>query len=434
MSTNRRTFLKAAAASAVLPTLLVRRAGAVQASDKITVGVIGVGVQGRGHFNALLNTAGVEVVGVSDVVKERLDNAMQSAQKKYADRVKAGTFAGTKAYPDFRDLLKHPGLDAVLIATPDHWHAIPCVLAARAGKHIYCEKPLTQNIADGRWVADEVKKAGVVFQTGSQQRSEYGNRFRTAVEAVWNGRIGALKTIRIGVGGPPVPCDLKTEDTPPGIDWDTWLGPAPDRGYNEILCPKGVHNHFPAWRNYRDYANGGLADMGAHHFDIAQWALQMDHSGPMTLTVPKNPERGAGLRYTYANGVVMIHNQFEKDPKTGKEMRADCVFEGTDGTIYVSRESLSASKDAIIKDPFTDKDKRVYPSNNHRKNWLDCIKAKKDCICTAETGHRTATICLMGTIAYRLGKNLKWDPATEKFDDAEANKLLSREPRAKWKV
>src|SRR5262249_15641251 len=245
---SRRSFLRTAVVSTALPTLLVRRAGAVQASDKIAVGVIGVGKQGLGHFKSLLNTSTVEVVAASDVVKERLDNAIRLADARYADRVKAGTAKGTKPYPDFRDLLKHPGLDAVLIATPDHWHAIPCVQAARAGKHIYCEKPLTQNLADGRWVADEVKKAGVVFQTGSQQRSEYANRFRTAVEAVWNGRIGTLKTIRVGVGGPGVPCDLPSEDCPPGTDWDTWLGPAPDRGYNAILCPKGVHDHFPDWR------------------------------------------------------------------------------------------------------------------------------------------------------------------------------------------
>jgi predicted dehydrogenase len=426
---NRRSFLNTAAATAALPTLFIKPAGAVAANERIAVGVIGVGTQGRGHLGGLLNHAGVELVAVSDVVKERLDSAIEMAEKKYAARVKAGTAAGTKAYPDFRDLLKHPGLDAVLIATPDHWHAIPCVLAARAGKHIYCEKPLTQNIADGRWVADEVKKAGVVFQTGSQQRSEYANRFRTAVEAVWNGRIGKLETVRIGVGGPPAPCDLPTQDTPPGTDWDTWLGPAPDRGYNEILCPKGVHKHFPAWRNYRDYANGLLADMGAHHFDIAQWAMHMDESGPTTLTVPKDPKKGAGLRYGYANGVTVIHNEFE-----GKD-RADCLFEGTDGKIWVGRGELRASKDSIIKDPFTEKDKRVYPSKDHRQNWLDCIKAKKDCICTAETGHRTATVCLLGTIAYRLGRNLTWDPAKERFvHDAEADKLLSREPRAKWKV
>ena len=174
-----------------------------------------------------------------------------------------------------------------MIATPDHWHAIPTVLAARAGKHIYCEKPLTLTIAQGRKVADEVKKAGVVFQTGSQQRSEFGGMFRKAVEYVRSGRIGKLKTIRIGVGGPAVACDLPDQEAPAGTDWERWLGPAPKRGYNDVLCPKGVHHHFPAWRNYREFGGGGLADMGAHHFDIAQWALDMDDSGPVKIEPPE---------------------------------------------------------------------------------------------------------------------------------------------------
>src|SRR5262249_42935942 len=152
-------------------------------------------------------------------------------------------------------------IDAVVIATPDHWHAIPCVLAAQAGKDIYCEKPLTLAIAQGRKIAEAVAKHKIVFQTGSQQRSEFGGRFRTAVEYVRNGRVGKVKTVRIGVGGPPKPCDLPEEAVPAGTDWDRWLGPAPKRGYSSVLCPKGVHGHFPAWRNYREYAGGGLADM-----------------------------------------------------------------------------------------------------------------------------------------------------------------------------
>src|SRR5262249_42018798 len=155
-------------------------------------------------------------------------------------------------------------IDAVVIATPDHWHAIPCVLAAQAGKHIYCEKPLTLTIAQGRKIVEAVQKNKIIFQTGSQQRSEFGNRFRTAVEYVRNGRIGKVKTVHVGVGDPNRPCDLPEQPAPEGTDWDLWLGPAPQRGYSEVLCPKGIHSHFPAWRNYREYAGGALADMGAH--------------------------------------------------------------------------------------------------------------------------------------------------------------------------
>lgn len=428
---TRRTFLAAAAAA---PTVFSRPAGARAPSDKLTLGFIGVGTMGRGHLGGFLGRNEVEVVAVCDVVKERTESAQQMVEKRYADRTKSGTYKGVKTFGDFRELLALKGLDAVVIATPDHWHAIPSVLAARAGKHIYCEKPLTQNLADGRWLADEVKKAKVVFQTGSQQRSEFGGHFRKAVEYVWNGRIGQLKTIRIGVGGPAKPCDLKGEAKPEGTDWDFWLGPAPEREYSSVLCPKGVHGHFPAWRDYQEYAGGQLADMGAHHFDIAQWALGTDTTGPVEVIPPKDPKTGRGLRFVYANGVVMIHNEFEKG-KDGKEVRSDCVFEGTEGIILVSRGGIQSLPDTILKDPIGEKEKHVYPSTDHKKNWLECVRTGKETICPAETGHRSASICHLGNIGYRLGRKLKWDPVKETFiDDAAANKELSREPRTKWKI
>ncbi|MFO0848111.1 MAG: Gfo/Idh/MocA family oxidoreductase [Gemmataceae bacterium] len=300
---SRRSFLAASAAAPLVYT----RSSAYPANDKLALGFIGVGTMGRGHLGGFLGMNEVEVVAVCDVVKERLDSAAKTVADRYAKRAKSGTPAACKAYTDFRDVLAHPGLDAVVIATPDHWHTIPCVLAARAKKHIYCEKPLTHNVAEGRQLVGEVAKAGVAFQTGSQQRSEFGGHFRKAVEYVWNGRIGKLKTVRIGVGGPAKPCDLPTQETPPGTDWDAWLGPAPERGYNEVLCPKGVHGHFPQWREYQEYAGGGLADMGAHHFDIAQWAMKMDGSGPVKVVPPKNPKATSGLRFEYANGVTVIH-------------------------------------------------------------------------------------------------------------------------------
>ena len=428
---SRRTFL---AASATAPLALSRPAQARAANEKLALGFIGVGTMGRGHLNTFLGRKEVEVVAVCDVVKERLDSAKQIVEKRYADRIKSGVYKGVKAYPDFRELLEHKGLDAVVIATPDHWHAISAIFAARAGKHIYCEKPLTQNLADGRRIVNEVAKAKVIFQTGSQQRSEFGGHFRKAVEYVWNGRIGKLKTIRIDVGGPAKPCDLKVEPKPEGTDWDFWLGPAPMRPYNSILCPKGVHSHFPAWRNYQEYGGGGLADMGAHHFDIAQWAMHMDTSGPVEVIPPKDPKKGSGLRFVYASGVVMIHNEFEVD-KDGKEIKADCVFEGTEGTILVSRSGIRSLPASILKEPLGADAKHVYPSSDHKKNWLECIASGKPTICPAETGHRSASICHLGNIGYRLGRKLKWDPAKEVFpDDAAANKELSREPRAKWKL
>jgi predicted dehydrogenase len=251
---------------------------------------------------------------------------------------------------------------------------------------------------------------------------------------IWNGWIGTVKTVRIGVGGPARPCDLPAQEVPAGTDWDTWLGPAPVRPYHSDLCPKGVHSHFPAWRNYQEYGGGQIADMGAHHFDIAQWALKKDGTGPVQVIPPKDPKTGAGLRFVYDDGVVMIHNEFVKDG-TGKAIQADCVFEGTDGTILVGRGQLEVRLASGSRSRFPDEPKRVYPSSNHKQNWLECIKSGKECICPAETGHRTATICHLGNIGYRLGRKLKWDPAKEQFvDDQTANKELSREPRAEWKV
>lgn len=430
---SRRSFVKSAAAAPVVWSR-PSRAADVKAADRLALGFVGVGTMGRGHLGSFLGNKGVEVVAVCDVVKERLDLAKEMADKKSAGDAKSGTAHGCKAYSDFRQLLDHPGLDAVVIATPDHWHAIPAVLASRAKKHVYCEKPLSHDVAEGRWMADEAKKAGVVFQTGSQQRSEFNNRFRAAVEMVWNGWVGPVKRIRCSVGVPARPCDLPTQEVPPGTDWDMWVGPGPTRGYNEILCPKGVHKGFPKWRDYQEYGGGMVCDFGAHHFDIAQWALKMDGSGPVKVIPPADRTATKGLKFVYANGVELIHNEFQKDA-AGKEVKADVVIEGPDGTILVGRGQLEVRFTNGERAGFPESPKRVYPSSNHKQNWLDCVKSGKEPICPPEVGHRTATVCHLGNIGYRLGRPLQWDPVKERFvGDDSANKELSREPRPQWKV
>jgi predicted dehydrogenase len=426
---SRRSFLQAACAASVAPAVLTRPARAAAPSDRLVLGFIGLGVMARGHLDAFLGRTDVEVAALCDVVRERRDHAVETVTRKYAERAKSGAFRGARGYADFRELLDQPGIDAVVIATPDHWHAVGCILAARAEKHIYCEKPLAHNVREGRAIVDAVRAAGVVFQTGSQQRSEFGGHFRRAVEYIWNGRIGQVKTIRIGIGVPPKDCDLPAQEAPPGTDWDMWLGPAPERAYNELLCPRGVHKHFPAWRSYREYAGGGLADMGAHHFDIAQWALETDDSGPVEVLPPPTPGAEQGLRFVYAHGVEMIHNEFEPD------LKSDCVFEGAEGKILVSREGISSRPASILEQPLEASARRVTPSTNHHANWLEGIRAGINCICTAEIGHRSATICHLANIGYRLGRPLRWDPTAETFSgDDEANRLLAREPRPQWKV
>jgi predicted dehydrogenase len=421
---SRRQFVRSLAAGAAALPLAGAALAAPErsANDRINLGFIGVGTMGRYHLGGFLKDADVQVVAVCDVVAERRDSARKMANDHYA-KTKKGEYKGCQAYSDFRDLLALKGLDAVVIATPDHWHAIPCILAARAGKDVYCEKPLTHSIAEGRRIVEEVARAKVVFQTGSQQRSEFGGFFRTAVELVRNGRIGKVQTIHVGVGGPAVPCDLPEQPVPEGTDWDFWLGPAPKRGYNEALCPKGVHRHFPAWRNYREYAGGGLADMGAHHFDIAQWALDMDASGPVKVEPPPGKET-RGLKFTYASGVEMFHGG-----------PTDCAFLGTEGTVLVTRGGIQTIPDKILKEPLGPKAFRVNPSSNQHRNWIDCIRSRKTCICPAEVGNRSATICHLANIGYRLRRPLTWDPVKERFEgDEEANKLLYREPRETWRI
>ena len=425
MNLSRRQFLRAGAASPVAlglaGPLLADEPRKTPTSERLTLGFIGMGVMTRGHLGAFLNMKDVQVVAVCDVVAERRDHARQMVEKKYGEG-KKGEYKGCDAYTDFRKIIERKDIDAVVIGTPDHWHAIPCILAAQAKKDIYCEKPLTHNIAEGRRIAEAVAKNNIIFQTGSQQRSEFNNHFRLAVELVRNGRIGKVKTIRIGVGGPAKPCDLKGEPVPEGTDWDFWLGPAPEREYNEILCPQGLHKHFPAWRNYQEFAGGQVADMGAHHFDIAQWALDMDGSGPVEIHPPEKGDKC--LRLVYANGVEMIH---------GGE--TDCVFVGETGTIRASRGKVESDPAEIVKTPIGEREWHAYPSNNHKRNWVECVRSRKAPICPAEVGHRTATVCHLVNIGYRLRKQqLRWDPVKERFDDAEANELIGREPRAKWKI
>jgi predicted dehydrogenase len=428
---TRRTFVRTlavgGAAAVVMPAWA--RGEPKGPNDRITLGFIGVGTMGRGHLKSSLGDADIQVVAVCDVVKERRESAKKMVEDAYAKARDKENYKGCAVFNDFRELLDRKDIDAVLIATPDHWHALPAVYAARAKKDIYCEKPLTRTIAEGRRVVEEAKKNNVIFQTGSQQRSEFGGHFRTAVELVRNGRIGKVKTVWIGVGAPNKPCDLKEEEVPEGTDWDRWLGPAPKRGYSSVLCPKGVHNHFPAWRNYREYAGGLLADMGAHHFDIAQWALGMDGGGPVSIEPPEGKAE-TGLRYVYASGVEMFHGV---EPHLPKGLPTDCVFHGSDGTIFVSREEIIVAPGRLAKAPLPEGGFRAYPSNNQRRNWIECVRSRKEPICPAEVGHRSATVCHLGNIGYQLRKKLKWDPAAERFDDDEANKLIDQPMREPWK-
>jgi len=423
-SISRRRFLAGAAAAVAAPGIFTRIARArTPPSDRITIGFIGFGKRARQLMGRFLPFDDVQVVAVSEVVRERREQGRKRVDDHYSKRSAGGSYRGCSAYNDFREILRRDDIDAVVINTPDHWHAIQAVEAARAGKDIYCEKPMSLVIRHGRKMVEAVRKHNVIFQTGSQQRSEFGGKFRLAVELVRNGRIGKVKTIHVGVGGPPVPCNLPVEPCPDGTDWELWNGPAPERGYHHELCPRGIHNHFPAFRRYREYASGGLGDMGAHHFDIAQWALDMDRSGPVKIEPPPAPAT-QGLKFTYASGVEMIHGGI-----------GGCTFEGTGGSLIVTRGSIRSEPAEIIKQPIGEKDIHVYHATNHARNWIDCLRSRKLPICDVEVGHRSAAICHLANIGYELRRTLRWDPEEERFpDDAEANRLTDRAIRAPWKL
>jgi len=423
---SRRDFMKRSAAIAVAaPTIVSATAlgndKAAAASDRLTVGFIGMGKQSRWHTGTLSGRADVQVMAVCDVDTTRREDAKEKIQKKYVELERKGE-GDISAYVDFHELLARKDIDAVVIATPDHWHTIPLIEACKAGKDVYCEKPLTLTIHEAKTAIDAVRKYDRVMQTGSQQRSS--KEFRTAVEYVRSGRIGKVKQVLVDVGGPSHWCDLPEEPMEPGLDWDRWLGQAPKRPYNSILSPRGIHDIFPHWRNYREYAGGGMTDWGAHHFDIAQWGLDMDHSGPVEIIPPEDPKAEKGVKFIYANGAEVIHDG-----------GGGVTFIGDAGQISVNRGKLHSTPDSILMEPLTDKDVKVYESREHHEDWIKCIRSRQRPICDVEIGARSATVCHLGNLAYWNRRTMKWDPQKWEFPgDEEANKWRDRERREGYQL
>jgi predicted dehydrogenase len=422
---SRRDFLKSSAmAAGAAPFLLPSHIWAADKDSKpnsrVNVGFIGVGTQGRGNLGGMLGHKGVQVVAVCDVDTTRRKHSQKNTQDHYAQALGKDVYKGCEAYNDFRELINRKDIDAVVINTPDHWHAIPVIMAADAKKDIYCEKPLSLTITEAREMANAVRRNNIVFQTGSMQRSS--SEFRKACELVRNGRIGDIKEIYISIGGTSKPCDLPEEPMEPGLDWDRWLGPSPKRPYNSILSPRGVHTHFPDWRNYREYSGGMMTDWGAHHFDIAQWGLGMDESGPVEI-IPPNGKDVKHLTYIYANGTKMYHAPLDGYP-------FGVVFVGANGKVCVDRGKFKTDPEAIGKEPIKASEIHLYDSKNHHYDWVDCIHTRKRPICDVEIGARSATVCHLGNLAYWNKRPLKWDPAKELFiGDAEANTWLDRKKR-----
>lgn len=426
---SRREFLRTTRTAAiatgigvVAPNLFLNRTKAATGqnpSEFIRVGFIGLGGQGNSNLQALMKHA----VAVCDVDATRAQAAKA--------RIEQANSRPCAVFGDYRKMLEDKSIDAVLIATPDHWHTLPAIHACEAGKDVYCEKPLTLFIDEGRVLVETVRRTKRVFQTGSQQRSDA--KFRKGCEYVRSGRLGKIKAVKVGL--PTVnyldrakPPAVPDSQAPAGFDYEQWLGPAPQRPYNQN------RGHY-LFRFFWDYSGGQMTNFGAHHLDIAQWGLGMDESGPVEIegTAVYNAEKfyetpqTFDATYKYANGTVVLCNG------GGNKYRGGTTFEGERGSLFVSRGNLESTPEEILSQPLDDKSVRLYASKDHHQNWLDCIKSRQDPVCNVETGHRSATVCHLGNIAIRSGKKVTWDPAKQQIvGDTELAKWVRRPYRAPW--
>ena len=449
---TRRNFLKNAAGAAgaaaafpyIIPSPALGRSGNIAPSNRIVMGCIGTGNQGINDMRDFLQDKRVQIVAVCDVNRQSdgywnnriggREPAKRIVTEHYARTSAPGTYKGCRAYEDFRDLLGRDDIDSVLIALPDHWHSIAVIEAAKAGKDIYGEKPLSLTIGEGRAMSDAVHRYGRVFQTGSQQRSDHN--FRRACELVRNGRIGRLHTVKCGLpGGTP---DIskqghrnKPERVPDGFNYDMWLGPAPYAPY----CPARCHVNF---RWILDYSGGQVTDWGGHHPDIAQWGMGTEHTGPVEIKNAKGEFARDGLYNTaksfyfeciYENGVKLI---------VSNKLRGGVTFEGTQGWVamadgypkpQVSSPALLADSERLLRDYM----ERTRRPMNHVRNFFDCVKSRRLAVAHPEVMYSSMTTVHAANICMWLKRDMRYDPAKAEFiDDLEANRLRWRGQREPW--
>jgi predicted dehydrogenase len=439
-----RTTVQASAAGLAFPTIVPGSAlglsGTVAPSNQVTVGIIGTGNQGFNDIRSFLRDHRVRILAVCDVNRESSgywegkvggrEPARREVEKHYADQRRAGTYRGCDAYVDYREVLGRDDIDAVEVCTPDHWHAIPVIAACKAKKDIYCQKPLSLTIAEGRAMSHAVNASRIVFQTGSQQRSDSG--FRRACELVRNGRIGDLRRVRVGL--PAGRTDYartldhkKPEPVPKGFEYDLWLGPAPEAPYAPARC----HVNF---RWIYDYSGGQVTDWGGHHPDCAQWGMGTEMTGPVAIRNAKgvfppdvlwNTATEYSFEAVYQNGVTMLISSKE---------RMGVRFEGSQGMIHVDRLQFEAEPKSLLDSQIGPNEIHLYKSDDHFKNFIDCVISRQPTAAPVEVAHRSITICHLGNIAMRLGREtLRWDPRTEQvLGDDEAAKMLSRPYRDPW--
>ncbi|CAN5412819.1 Gfo/Idh/MocA family oxidoreductase [soil metagenome] len=436
-----------------------------ETNGKLQMGVIGVGPSPR-RSNSLYGAAKkfkhVQFTGVCDVDARHVKHAVEQYGKDNYT---------VKGFKDFREINRSKDIDAVIIAIPDHWHALVAIDALKSGKDVYCEKPLTLTVAEAIALQDAVKKSGKILQTGSQQRDEMGGVFRLAADVVRAGRIGKVKRVECRIGANPKGEPIPEAPVPEGLDWDMWLGPTAKVPYRFTQRKKAdgrvgsaetnCHYEFRWWY---EYSGGKMTDWGAHHMDIAQWALGMDDNGPVGVERVSADEPYAGkdgynchqnfiVKYTYANGTEMITTSGVGGTKIDGMMRADgkmppksvaggengAAFFGENGTVFVSRGGIWASDAKILSEPLGKDDPMLYPTRptDHMGNFLDCVKTRQSPICNVTVGGGSVIVCHIGTIALRLGGKYTWDPKARVFTGEgadKANAMLGREYRAPWKL
>ncbi len=448
MSTDRRTFIKKS--GTVASSIIVAAPIIIQScsrgrdrhkspSERINLAVIGCGNQAGNDVQEYLKDERVQITAVCDVNKKSSgywdgkvagrEFIKEMVETTYSERF-GKKYKGCREFNDFRNVIDRNDIDAVHIATPDHWHSIPVLMAADAGKDIYCQKPLALTISEGRAMSNAVKKHGIVFQTGSQQRSNAN--FHRICELVRNGRIGKLHTVRCGLpsGTPDYGrTGLNTNPTPvpKGFDYNMWLGPAPEAAYSPCRT-------FVNFRWVLDYSGGQLTDWGGHHPDIAQWGMDTEYTGPVKIQNAKascllHPVWNTAAEFyfeaIYKNGVKLI--------VSSKEEFGGVKFEGTEGSVWSSRGQHGASSPELLDTVIGNDEVHLYKSDNHFRNFIDCVYSRKETAAPAEKAHRSITIAHLGNIAMILNQDLEWDPDTEKFINNEnANRMLSRPMRAPW--
>jgi predicted dehydrogenase len=424
---TRRGFLKTTAGAAaavafpyVVPGSALGKAGTVAPSNRVTMGFIGVGGMGTGDLKGFLNKPVVQVIAVCDVDRKPREDAQKLVNGKYSNSACAG-------YNDFREVIGRSDIDAVSLALPDHWHAIPAIMAARAGKDIHAQKPLAYTITEGRAIVEAVKKYGVVWQTGSQQRSE--RQFRFACELVRNGRIGKVHTVKVGLPNKNsiINNGMQLTQVPEGFDYEMWLGPAPWSPY----CPSRCHWNF---RWISDYSSGQITDWAGHHCDIAQWGMNTEHTSPIEI-------QGHGVFSQGKDGLFNTVEEYEFECKYAEgftmmvsgQYPNGVRFEGTDGWVFVTRGRIEAYPTSLLDAVIRPGEIHLYKSDDHKQNFLNCVKTRGKTVAPVDVAHRSIMVGHLGVIAITLGRKVSWDPERERFiNDDEANRMLSRPMRGTW--